>query len=174
MPTAHWYHCILTTYGAWLPGDPRGFRTRNHREHIEGDYKNPPPPGQHDQRHARSKELQKYPTVILTPSERQRLGQKAIEHLQQRSIELLSLALGGQHLHLQLKCDPDEVIDTLGRVKRALWYERRVSGNSGKLWGLGRKIVPIKNRSHQKTLLEYILAHQKEGAWTWNWRDARK
>jgi hypothetical protein len=30
------------TYGTWLPGDPKGFRTRHHREHIEGDYKKPP------------------------------------------------------------------------------------------------------------------------------------
>ena len=23
-----WHHVIITTYGSWLPGDPRGFRTR--------------------------------------------------------------------------------------------------------------------------------------------------
>ena len=40
-----WYHVVLTTYGAWLPGDPRGFRTRHHREHVPGDYKAPPPVG---------------------------------------------------------------------------------------------------------------------------------
>lgn len=30
-----WFHCIATTYGAWLYGDSRGFRTRHHREHVE-------------------------------------------------------------------------------------------------------------------------------------------
>jgi hypothetical protein len=38
-----WYHVTGSTYGAWLPGDPRGFRTRHHRQHVEGDYKDPPP-----------------------------------------------------------------------------------------------------------------------------------
>ena len=38
-----WFHCISTTYGAWLYGDARGFRTRHHREHIVGDYRSPPP-----------------------------------------------------------------------------------------------------------------------------------
>jgi hypothetical protein len=42
-PSFAWFHAIITTYGAWLDGDARGFRTRHHREHVEGDYKNPPP-----------------------------------------------------------------------------------------------------------------------------------
>src|SRR3954468_9029001 len=41
-PWNNWYHCMGNTYGTWLPGDPRGFRTRLHREHVEGDYRNPP------------------------------------------------------------------------------------------------------------------------------------
>jgi hypothetical protein len=36
-----WYHIIETTYGAWLYGDQRGFRTRHHREHVDGDDKRP-------------------------------------------------------------------------------------------------------------------------------------
>lgn len=40
--TRRWHHIILTTYGSWLPGDLRGFRTRDHREHVEGDYRPPP------------------------------------------------------------------------------------------------------------------------------------
>ena len=38
-----WYHCVSTTYGAWLYGDARGFRTRHHRRHVDGDYKHRPP-----------------------------------------------------------------------------------------------------------------------------------
>ena len=40
-----WFHIIGNTYGTWVRGDPKGFRTLHHREHIEGDYKHPPPPG---------------------------------------------------------------------------------------------------------------------------------
>lgn len=43
-PWNDWYHIMCHTYGTWLPGDPRGFRTRHHREHVEGDYKSPPHP----------------------------------------------------------------------------------------------------------------------------------
>jgi hypothetical protein len=44
-PWNHWYHCMGNTFGTWLPGSPKGFRTRHHREHVEGDYKHPPPKG---------------------------------------------------------------------------------------------------------------------------------
>ena len=54
-----WFHCTTHTYGAWLYGDPRGFRTRHHREHVEGDYKNPPPKGKYDRQYQRSKKLLK-------------------------------------------------------------------------------------------------------------------
>ncbi len=49
MPTPGkcWWHNILSTHGSWLPGNPRGFRSRNHRIHSSGDYKNPPPLGEH-------------------------------------------------------------------------------------------------------------------------------
>ena len=41
-PAPRWFHCTSHTYGAWLHGDERSFRTRHHREHKIGDYKNPP------------------------------------------------------------------------------------------------------------------------------------
>ena len=40
----NWYHCVGSTYGSWLRGDPRGFSTFRHREHVEGDYRSPPIP----------------------------------------------------------------------------------------------------------------------------------
>ena len=46
-----WFHCTAHAYAAWLPGDGRGSRTRDHREHVEGDYKNPPAPRQYEGLH---------------------------------------------------------------------------------------------------------------------------
>ena len=57
------YHLIWGTYGSWLPGDPRGFRTRRHREHVEGDYKHPPPPGLYEGLHAYATDSLKKPPV---------------------------------------------------------------------------------------------------------------
>jgi hypothetical protein len=94
-----WQHVILTTYGSWLPGDPRGFRTRHHREHIVGDYKNPPPPGIYADRERRSRELLVQPLVILPPEWRPRVGRALWQELTRRETWLLAIAVAGQHTH---------------------------------------------------------------------------
>ena len=166
-----WFHCILTTYGSWLPGDPRGFRTRHHREHVEGDYKQPPPQGRYSSRFKRARELQRFPGVTLPQSEREPLGLVAAKHLQETGVEVIALALGGRHLHVQMRCRKAFVINILGGIKRKLWYERRDRGNGSRLWGVGRKIVPIETIGHQRSTLKYIVNHLDEGAWVWCFRD---
>lgn len=37
-PWNSWYHVTIHVYGSWLRGDPRGWRSRHHREHADGDY----------------------------------------------------------------------------------------------------------------------------------------
>src|SRR5258707_1081254 len=71
-PWNDWYHIMCHTYGTWLPGDPKGCRTRHHREHVEGDYKNPPPKGKYDGLWARSKRLMKRDPVYLSSEQRSR------------------------------------------------------------------------------------------------------
>ncbi|MGA2498375.1 MAG: hypothetical protein ABSH20_11575 [Tepidisphaeraceae bacterium] len=69
-PWNDWYHCMGNTYGTWLYGDPRGFRTRHHREHIPYDYKHPPPPGLYKEKYERSQRLMPRPPVFLSPEQR--------------------------------------------------------------------------------------------------------
>ena len=52
-----WYHVTCNTYGTWLRGDPRGWRERHHRRHVEGDYKHRPAPGTGQDELALSKAL---------------------------------------------------------------------------------------------------------------------
>lgn len=167
-----WFHCILTTYGAWLPGDPRGFRTRHHREHVEGDYQSPPAPGSYEGRHAQAKSLLKFRGVTLTADERALLGTTSLAFLQEACETALSIAVSGQHLHFQFRCHRSIVIATLGDLKRRLWYARREQGNGKRLWGKGRKIVPIRSREHQRRVFHYVAGHASQGAWTWTYRDA--
>ena len=70
-----WVHFVETVYGAWLYGDARGFRTRHHREHVEGDYKAPPPAEKYNDRRQRSAASLKQPPVVLEPAWRPIVGQ---------------------------------------------------------------------------------------------------
>jgi hypothetical protein len=98
-----WVHFVETLYGAWLYGDSRGFRTRHHREHVEGDYKAPPPDGMHDEQRRRSRESLKQSPVVLAPAWRPVVGAAVRDRLQDLGVFVLCLAQGGQHLHLLAK-----------------------------------------------------------------------
>ena len=78
------HHVIITTYGAWLYGDPRGFRPRQHRKHVVGDYKKPPLPGAHAAEERRSRGLLVQSPVVLAPEWRPRGGRAIWQELTRR------------------------------------------------------------------------------------------
>ena len=186
-----WYHCMSNTYGTWLPGDPRGFRTRHHREHVEGDYKSPPPAGAFERRYRRSKRLLKRDAVILSPAARRIAVEEILRTLQRHEVQVLALSVGGVHMHVLgrfpkptfnergLQCAKqrtsaidDPVRHLMGIAKQ--WSSKRLMregfAKSG-IWARRGKIVPIRDRPHQLNVFNYILDHASEGAAVWSFRD---
>ena len=41
-PGMIWRHVIISTHGSWLPGDPRGFRSKDHDIHAALESHSPP------------------------------------------------------------------------------------------------------------------------------------
>src|SRR5687768_3104336 len=166
-----WYHITVSTYGAWLPGDPRGFRTRHHREHVEGDYKNPPPAGKYRSQCERSKRLLKQPPVIIPADLRSVVGASLRDKLTTFGAWVLCLSVGGQHVHLLAKMPPGPVPRRwVGLAKRQATFALKDRGWVGKLWAIRGKVTPIRDRAHQENTFRYILAHAREGAWVWDFQ----
>jgi len=187
----NWYHCIITTYGAWLPGDPRGFRTRDHREHVEGDYKSPPPAGKYDQRHRAAKARMTRPTVSLSPAACEIVIEEALLTFEKHNIEGLAISVSPTHMHilarfpmerrkpmldehgLRTSSIDDPVRHLVGHLKQ--WSSKRLI-RDGHLdagaWGKRGKIVPIKDRKHQINVYRYIRAHKDEDAAIWTFKDS--
>ena len=166
-----WFHITTHTYGAWLYGDPRGFRTRHHREHVEGDYKNPPPKGMYDDKYQRSKDSLKQPPVVLTPAWRKEVGIALRDKLLQVGAQLLRLSVSGQHVHYLAKMPPAMPKFWTGLAKKHAWFELRDRGWKGMLWAKGGKATPVKDRKHQLNVYGYIGRHVNEGAWLWSFTD---
>jgi hypothetical protein len=169
-PSFTWCHIIVTTYGAWLDGDARGFRTRHHREHVEGDYKAPPPRELYAARRQRSIESLKQPAVSLAPEWRPVVGAALVERLQGMGGFVLSAACARQHGHLLAKLPGGTTREWTGLAKRHAWFVARDKGWTGKMWGIRSKGLPIRDRAHQLNVHRYILNHAKEGAWVWEWK----
>ena len=164
----YWYHLIATTYGAWLYGDSRGFRTRHHREHVEGDYKNPPPPGKYAEQERRSRESMPQESVVLPVALRPVVGACVLERLRGLGSLVITISVSGQHLHVLAKMPFGEPRRWLGLAKRHVWFELRDRAWQGKLWGKRSKAIPVQDRKHQLNTHHYILRHARQGAWVWS------
>ena len=178
-----WYHIIGSTYGNWLPGDQRGWRTRHHRQHVEGDYKNPPPSGTHDRRLAYAKSVMKREPVLLSPPKRDLVCRTMVEALQFHKINVKDLSVSALHIHLlagfapvrqtaHIKQISDPIRHYVGiaksRSSRAL-SEAGLTGHGG-IWAKRTKIVPIEDRGHFDNVVQYIQDHAQEGAFVWSLR----
>ncbi len=94
------------TYGTWLPGDPRGFRTRHHREHVEGDYRFPPPPGFYDDLFESSKARMRRDAIFLPQELRPTVCRLFADALRHHRVEVVELSMGGVHWHLLARFVP--------------------------------------------------------------------
>jgi hypothetical protein len=170
----NWYHIISTTYGTWLYGDARGFRTRHHREHVEGDYKNPPPPGTYEELGQQSRDSLKRPSVVLPVRFREIVGRAILERLRGLGALVVCISVSGQHIHVLAKTPFKQARWMMGKAKRHVWFVLRDHGRVGKLWGKRGKEIPIKDRQHQLNTYRYILRHAQQGAWIWTMFDDKQ
>jgi len=166
---ANWFHVVLTTYGAWLPGDDRGFRTRHHRLHVDGDYKYPPKPGKFQGLKKSAQASLKHDAVSLTVPQRQAVGEAVREKATVCGAEIACIAVAATHTHLLIGSDANLTRKTAGAIKRHTWFTLRNEGWNRKLWAKGGKYVPVETRSHWDNVFAYILRHESEGAYVWRW-----
>jgi hypothetical protein len=106
----NWYHAMGNTFGTWLPGDDRGWRSWRHREHCEGDYKHPPTAaaGEHEERLRRSLALMKRHAVMLNPKQRAIAAQAMGEKLRELDVEVIELCVTAMHFHILARYAPLE------------------------------------------------------------------
>jgi REP element-mobilizing transposase RayT len=175
-PWNNWYHVTGSTYGAWLRGDPRGWRSRHHREHVHGDYKNPPPPGTYTRLHNYSRSIMKRDPVTLTWPQRLLAATKMAESLQRHQVELIDLCVSPTHFHILCRFNPPSpgiAIPGLRTPRHLVGIAKKDAARAlsdlgltppGGIWAVRCKAKPIRNRHHQLRVSRYIPAHIRRGA----------
>lgn len=165
-----WYHVTGGTYGTWLRGDPRGWRDRKHREHVEGDYRSPPPQGKYDALLEHVRASLKQPPVKLRPDQRAIAGQAMVEKLIELDVEVLALSLDAVHYHALVRFGGGSARLLVGRAKKHAYHGLCGSGHQGKVWAKRCRVQPIQSRAHQVRVYRYVLDHGKKGAWVWSFK----
>ena len=169
-----WYHVMSNTYGTWLRGDPRGWRTRHHREHVDGDYKHRPAPGTWETLYARSKRLMKRDPVRLDLDLREVVLDAVVDKLIFCEVEVIAATLTRDHLHVLARFADHDPREWLGRAKKHASHHVRQCGlraDDGGLWGKRSKVEPVRDRGHQLNTIPYILDHADQGGATYFFKD---
>ena len=169
-----WYHCTGSTYGAWLRGDERGWRSRRHHEHVDGDYKQRPPKGKFALQYEESKRLMKRNRVVLTPEQRAVACREFVKALLEREVEVRCFCVGAKHWHGVLRFrdlvrhrgqnrDAQRLIgQAKGRCSREMSRAGMVA--QGGVWAARARVRPIKDEYHFRNVSKYIPDHVKKGA----------
>ena len=162
-----WRHVVICTLNSWLPGDPRGFRTRDHKLHSSGDYKHRPPRGEHTGLHRYSRSVSGQP-VIIPPALREAVGRVILDKIEHR---VLALAAAGMHTHLlaELPVDLTASKRIIGRCKATASHAIR-NTLPGRVWAHDGDFKPIRDYRHHRNAYRYIL--DQDDAWIWDYRGA--
>jgi REP element-mobilizing transposase RayT len=168
-PGKHWFHITFGTHGSWLPGDPRGFRTKHSKVHSSGDHRNPPPPGEHNELYEYNKQLT--PNAICIPKHiLPTIGNAITIHATQLGHQLIAISVAPMHVHLLIELPRKQATTEVGRIKRkASWSIRNEL--PGKVWANGCGVKPIRDKPHHINTFNYIVRHREQGAWVWSCKD---
>jgi len=167
-----WWHLILSTYASWLPGDPRGFRNRDHRIHSSGDYHYPPPTGEHAGLLRYAKSISGDTIVFSTCKIKERVGRALLKQLSETNHRVLVIAVGRTHVHLLIEY-PEEPILFSKLVTKLKTKSSAAVGDvlPGRVWGRGDTRELKIDRAAQLKCFDYVRNDQEKGAWVWTFKE---
>ncbi len=168
-PWDDWYHCNGNTYGTWLRGDPRGWRARHHREHVEGDYRKPPAPGTHERELAQSRQLMNREPVRLSREAAAVACARMAEALRFHLVMVEAMCVDDHHFHVLVRCPDHDPRKWVGIAKKESARALSSAGlaKPGGVWAVRFRCLPVKDESHFANIARYIAAHERRGASVW-------
>jgi hypothetical protein len=170
----HWF-VTWTTYGSWLPGDPRGFQTWRARTYV-------PPP----KRYAKSDEptydaaayrdewemaKQMCPNAVRLTREEQRLALDAIvQAIYPLQMTPRILAIGDWHAHLIAQFYLLPIRPTVGRFKNAATNAIPNPGSRKRIWTDGCHMESLPGTVALRYATDYVRRHAEQGALVYEWQ----
>lgn len=167
-----WWHVMWHTYGTWLPGDPRGFRDRHGRIESHGDYKRPPPKGEHEGLNRYAKRVSKDEVVLTTRELRREVCDVLLQTVQLLDYRVIVITVCRVHVHLvvELPRDFSERDAALTKIKTKS-SARVINKPAMRLWARKWKAILIHDAAHRDQELIYVRDRQGPYNCTWTHRD---
>jgi hypothetical protein len=175
MSMAKWWLISWTTYGSWLPGDPRGYCTWRGEQYV-------PPPKRyakageptyqasaHATVHTRAKTISDE-AVYLTREEIEIALSAMMAEIAQIPIVPAIMSVGDWHVHWQCYFGPLEIRPVVSRVKAAATRELNTHGFQGKKpWTKGCNMRSKATRQACQNAYRYVGNHREQGCLIYEW-----
>ena len=162
------------TYGSWLPGDPRGFRTFRGREYV-------PPPARYALAGERVYDATQYAAryriaqaatdgaVKLTGEERALAHGAMMAEIDGLPIRPRILGTGTWHVHLIARFGSSRIRPSVGRLKSSATRAIPNPGSRKRLWAKGCHMGSLDTERSLEEGIEYVRRHADEGALIHEW-----
>ena len=143
------YHITWSTYGAWLPGDARGWVADG--ESAEGDA----------ERWLKAREQMKGAPVALTLPQRRIVQETVEKHCAVRGWCLHAVNARTKHVHAVITI-PVSVAGATARDQFKAWCTRNLNNACGRKdwWAVGGTAKPIYDDSYLQNAIQYVLEGQ--------------
>ncbi len=170
-----WWFVTWSTYGWWLPGDPRGFQTRRGREYV-------PPPARYAGPSERPYDAAQYrgrwryarrlcpEAVRLTPEEQQLALDAVVNDIGQLQVAPRILGFGATHVHLVAKFGLLKIRPTVGRWKSHATRALPNPGTRRRVWAEGCHMKSLTDEEAFNNAVNYVRDHVNEGALIHEWQ----
>ncbi len=166
-----WWLVTWGTYGNWLPGDPRGFRTWRRKEYV------PPPIGYHEpdeptydpakyrSRYASAQRRMTAPHVALRRSQRTEICNEIVREISAIRAVPAILGVAHCHVHLVARFGETKIRPSVGRLKAAASRQLH-SGDQDQspIWAKGCGMESLESEDDFMRAFNYVKRHREEGA----------
>ena len=121
------YHSIFSTYGFWLPNDPRGSWSEvvrrwdllKHGAPSKVNTRKSVASRRHDsKKRERAKNAMKHEPIVFTGKQAQLVGSAFRTYTTKSQIPVFACAILPNHVHMVIGCHHNDVRQTIGRLKQ--------------------------------------------------------
>jgi hypothetical protein len=172
-----WWLVTWTTYGSWLPGDPRGFRTWRAKERIS-------PPRRFaahaDDVYDPAKYANRYSLAIeqcgtgvrLDSNHRQVAMHAIIGDLTALTLPGAVIAIADSHVHLVAQFGGLPIRPTVGRLKSVATRAMKDADSNfdpKRSWTKGCHMESLNDEASLDAACRYVAGHVSQGAVVYTW-----
>jgi REP element-mobilizing transposase RayT len=152
------FHLVSTTYGTWLPGDPRGHWSPILTPDGKLVYHSGVPQLGEPMTEEWARKQMKHDMVILTPGEREAMADSFGQTTKFYAYRVFAAAIWSTHIHLVIG-NPNESIGTIaGRYKGISGKDVRALRGPGPIWTASYFKVFLFEQ-HMQAAIHYVEQH---------------